>query len=139
MVSVEPGQSRGSTETMLSWRSFGSRVVPEVGAEERSRQNELVHFSQVRFCRNVPRLCLWYAADANPLFPLIFRVVPQRSEERSRHSLGNKDVTRLARRERLNPADFIKNYMRTDEDNDLVFNKMPCPVTVLLLSLRWKN
>lgn len=41
--------------------------------------------------------------------------------------LKNKDVTRLARRERLNPADFIKNYLRTDEDNDLVFNKMPCP------------
>ena len=38
-----PRQSRGSTETMLSRRSFGSRVVPEAGAEERSRQNELVH------------------------------------------------------------------------------------------------
>ncbi len=47
----------------------------------RSRSSD---FSQVRFCRNVPRLCLWYAADANPLFPLIFRVVPQRSEERAR-------------------------------------------------------
>ncbi len=35
--------------TMLSLRSFGSRVVPEAKAEERSRQNELVHCSQVRF------------------------------------------------------------------------------------------
>ncbi|RKX78475.1 MAG: hypothetical protein DRZ90_05915 [Spirochaetes bacterium] len=43
-----------------------------------SRQNEQVHFSQVRF--------------ANPLFSLIFRVVPQRSEERSRHSLENKKI-----------------------------------------------
>ncbi len=41
--------------------------------------------------------------------------------------LTNKDVTRLARRERLNPADFINKYLRTDEDNDLVFKKMPCP------------
>ncbi|MCK5249035.1 MAG: hypothetical protein KAJ98_03670, partial [Spirochaetaceae bacterium] len=32
-------------ETMLFRRSFGSRVVPEARAEERSRQNELVHSS----------------------------------------------------------------------------------------------
>ncbi len=41
--------------------------------------------------------------------------------------LNNKDVTRLARRERLKPADFIKTLLKTDDDNDLVFKKMPCP------------
>ncbi len=41
--------------------------------------------------------------------------------------LKNKDVARLARRENLKPAEFIKKQLRTDEDNDLVFKKMPCP------------
>ncbi len=33
--------------TMLSLRSFGSRVVPEARAEERSRQNELIHSTHI--------------------------------------------------------------------------------------------
>ncbi len=41
--------------------------------------------------------------------------------------IANKDVLRLAKREGLKPAKFIKNYLRTDEDNDLVFGTMPCP------------
>jgi len=59
MVSVEPGQSRGSTETMLSRRSFG---------------NEQVHCSQVRFFRNVPRHSLRYAAGGKPAVFLSFRL-----------------------------------------------------------------
>ena len=39
----------------------------------------------------------------------------------------NKDITRLARRTRSKPAQFIKNYLRTDEDGDFVFKTMPCP------------
>jgi Fe-S-cluster containining protein len=41
--------------------------------------------------------------------------------------ITNKDVLRLARREGLKPARFIETYLRTDEDSDLVFSKMPCP------------
>ena len=38
------------------------------------RQNEQVHCSQVRSCRNVPRLCLRYAAGREPAVFLSFRL-----------------------------------------------------------------
>jgi len=41
--------------------------------------------------------------------------------------IKNKDISRLARRERIKPAEFIRKYLKTDEDNDLIFKTMPCP------------
>jgi Fe-S-cluster containining protein len=38
-----------------------------------------------------------------------------------------KDVDAMARALRLKPTDFIEKYLKTDEDKDMVFQKMPCP------------
>jgi hypothetical protein len=48
MHGIIPCGSALGYDTMLSLRSFGLRVVPQAAAEERSRQNEQVHCSQVR-------------------------------------------------------------------------------------------
>ncbi len=45
MKGIIPQGRAAGYDTMLFRRSFGSRVVPEARAEERSRQNELVHSS----------------------------------------------------------------------------------------------
>ncbi|RKX73279.1 MAG: hypothetical protein DRP49_07780 [Spirochaetes bacterium] len=50
---------------MLSRRSFGSRVVPEAGAEERSRQNELVHSAHFAW-ESTPRDSVIYLIPGNP-------------------------------------------------------------------------
>lgn len=39
----------------------------------------------------------------------------------------DKDINRIAKHLKLKPAQFIKNYLRIDEDNDYVFKSMPCP------------
>ena len=38
-----------------------------------------------------------------------------------------KDVDAMCRSLRMKPADFISNYLKTDEDKDMVFKTMPCP------------
>lgn len=39
----------------------------------------------------------------------------------------DKDVDRLAKHLRMKAVDFVAQYLRTDEDGDLVFKTMPCP------------
>jgi Fe-S-cluster containining protein len=41
--------------------------------------------------------------------------------------LLQKDVERVAKVLKLRPAEFTQQYLRTDEDGDTVFKKMPCP------------
>ncbi len=41
--------------------------------------------------------------------------------------ITNKDIDRMAKALRLKPADFMDKYLKTDDDNDFVFNSMPCP------------
>lgn len=37
------------------------------------------------------------------------------------------DVARIAKRLRMRPGDFIQQYLRVDEDGDLVLRSSPCP------------
>jgi len=39
----------------------------------------------------------------------------------------NKDIDRLSKHFKIKPSEFSVQYLRTDEDGDLVFKKMPCP------------
>lgn len=41
--------------------------------------------------------------------------------------LTEKDIDRLAKRERMKSGQFIDEYLRIDEDGDYVFKSMPCP------------
>jgi Fe-S-cluster containining protein len=41
--------------------------------------------------------------------------------------ITDKDVDRLAKHFRMKAVDFISQYLRTDEDGDMVFKTMPCP------------
>ncbi|MFV0237561.1 MAG: YkgJ family cysteine cluster protein [Flavobacteriales bacterium] len=41
--------------------------------------------------------------------------------------LIQKDIERIARFLRLKPQEFIAQYLRIDEDQDYVFQSMPCP------------
>lgn len=41
--------------------------------------------------------------------------------------ITDKDVDRLAKHLRMKAVDFMAQYLRTDEDGDLVFKSMPCP------------
>lgn len=41
--------------------------------------------------------------------------------------ITDKDVDRLAKHLRMKAVDFMAQYLRTDEDGDLVFKTMPCP------------
>lgn len=41
--------------------------------------------------------------------------------------ITDKDVDRLAKHFRMKAVDFIAQYLRTDEDGDMVFKTMPCP------------
>ncbi len=41
--------------------------------------------------------------------------------------ITDKDVDRLAKHLRMKAVDFIAQYLRTDEDGDMVFKTMPCP------------
>jgi hypothetical protein len=40
--------------------------------------------------------------------------------------LLNKDIDRLAKELKLRPSIFVEKYLKIDEDQDYVFNKMPC-------------
>jgi len=41
--------------------------------------------------------------------------------------ITGKDAERMAKALRMKTADFTAQYLRTDEDSDLVFRSMPCP------------
>lgn len=41
--------------------------------------------------------------------------------------LTETDIGRLAKYLKLSNSDFVRNYLRIDEDNDFVFQSMPCP------------
>ncbi|NOR75977.1 MAG: YkgJ family cysteine cluster protein [Draconibacterium sp.] len=41
--------------------------------------------------------------------------------------LTNKDIERLAKHLKMKSADFMKQYILTDEDGDYVFKEHPCP------------
>lgn len=39
----------------------------------------------------------------------------------------DKDIARMARALRMKPHEVVQTYLRVDEDNDYVFQTMPCP------------
>ena len=41
--------------------------------------------------------------------------------------LTDKDVERMAKSLRMKSVDFIRQYLKIDEDKDMVFKSMPCP------------
>ena len=41
--------------------------------------------------------------------------------------VNDNDIIRLARKLRVKPSDIMSNYMRVDEDNDIIMKSMPCP------------
>ena len=41
--------------------------------------------------------------------------------------ITDKDVDRLAKHLRMKAVDFVAQYLRTDEDGDMIFKTMPCP------------
>lgn len=41
--------------------------------------------------------------------------------------LSGKDIDRLAKQLKMRPSAFMEQYVRTDEDGDLVFKDHPCP------------
>lgn len=41
--------------------------------------------------------------------------------------LTRTDISRIARKQRMPERDFIRTYLRKDEDDDYVFQSMPCP------------
>lgn len=41
--------------------------------------------------------------------------------------LLGKDIDRLSKHYKIRPAEFTENYVVTDEDGDMIFNKLPCP------------
>jgi len=38
-----------------------------------------------------------------------------------------KDISKASKHLKIKETDFIQNYLRIDEDNDYVFQSMPCP------------
>lgn len=41
--------------------------------------------------------------------------------------ITGKDVERMAKALRMREIEVVKRYLKTDEDNDVVFQSMPCP------------
>ncbi len=41
--------------------------------------------------------------------------------------ITDKDIDRMARSLRMKPHEVVDTYLRIDEDNDYVFQSMPCP------------
>ena len=41
--------------------------------------------------------------------------------------LTNADIERLAKHLKMKPSEFTEQYVKTDEDQDYVFNTHPCP------------
>jgi Fe-S-cluster containining protein len=42
--------------------------------------------------------------------------------------ITQKDVEEAAKALKMKPSAFMETYLKTDEDNDLVFKEMPCPL-----------
>jgi Fe-S-cluster containining protein len=41
--------------------------------------------------------------------------------------ITDKDIEKLAKYLKVKPSDFVKKHLKIDEDNDYVFQTMPCP------------
>ncbi|GET44904.1 YkgJ family cysteine cluster protein [Capnocytophaga felis] len=41
--------------------------------------------------------------------------------------LTNIDIERISKHLRIKPSDFITKYLKIDEENDYIFQLMPCP------------
>ena len=41
--------------------------------------------------------------------------------------LRERDISRLAKALRMKPGDFTNSYLKIDEDEDYIFQSMPCP------------
>ena len=41
--------------------------------------------------------------------------------------ITDRDIEQVAKNLRIRPAGFVEKYLRIDEDNDYVFQSMPCP------------
>lgn len=41
--------------------------------------------------------------------------------------ITQKDIERISRFLKIREAEFVKKYLRIDQDNDYVFKQMPCP------------
>ncbi len=41
--------------------------------------------------------------------------------------ITDKDIAKLSKTLRLKPGELIDQYLQLDEDNDYIFNSMPCP------------
>ncbi len=41
--------------------------------------------------------------------------------------LRERDITRLSRALKIKPGDFVQSYLKVDEEEDFVFNALPCP------------
>lgn len=41
--------------------------------------------------------------------------------------ISEKDIDNISKSMRMKPSDFIDKYLKRDEDNDFVFQSMPCP------------
>jgi len=41
--------------------------------------------------------------------------------------ITDKDISKLAKHLRMKPSAFVESYLKIDEDNDYVFQSMPCP------------
>lgn len=42
-------------------------------------------------------------------------------------AIYDKDIERMAKALRMKPADVVSTYLRKDDDDDYVFQSMPCP------------
>lgn len=42
-------------------------------------------------------------------------------------AISHKDIDRISKALRMKPSDVVSTYLKIDEDNDYVFNSMPCP------------
>ncbi len=42
-------------------------------------------------------------------------------------AIYDKDIEKIAKVLRIKPSEVVENYLRLDEDNDYVFQSMPCP------------
>ena len=40
--------------------------------------------------------------------------------------LNQKDIERIARLKQMKPGDFVSKFLHIDEDQDYIFNEMPC-------------
>jgi len=41
--------------------------------------------------------------------------------------ITDRDVDKMAKALKIKPAEVVEQYLRTDEDGDLIFKTMPCP------------